>query len=864
MSAFYAWDVYASSLAPLGKGYPLWYPDPDNPEWEVEVGDVGYVREGSFKHLLRTTRTAEEQQPHNMVPDDYIRFYNPNVVITGPRESITQPVLHSRAIKKLEVSGGGSVSVPTSVAAPGANIKFKCTEEKGALLLLSPKGEDTSIQSRRHVVNHVRENAEKWENMANHILGLGLKQEDIYFVCGVTKTSRWAVAAFHGSQRDAEGSISCDLTALASANFTMSITNLDLPNCMHRAGPPKARRNSHSSSHSVPLGMSSSMGSSTSVASYATAPELVGQFMSGYQYSPTLAVPASGVVPDKADQCIFFHYYKMKKRFWPLPARIEAGAGPHQLPPGDGGMDGYSEVIADDGSVAHLEYGDFEILSHYPKPYCDPVDFVLDYILKNSEAQIAIASDLDLYTLFKTPEEYPEDVASALAEIQPTIEIDENNVGTLSVEIAYNRKRDSDVSDADVMPRKKRVITPPGHSDVAEGGNGSMDVDSFDPVESPTGSVAAQASNPPLPMTTALDEPPTEGKDIDHARVIFQGDTSGHEGSVTALAYSNDSRYLASGSEDTTIIIWHAREMSFKCRIAGQGDTITALAFFPDGRHLASASEYEGVKIWQVDARQNQQPTSLDVDSPIHSLAFTPDGTQLIGGAMDGTLIVWNLGNPEHRIHIHQHEAAITFITFSKDGRLMATGGTEQVCFIWEVDKLQEGQPKVVLRGHRGMVFSASFSHDGGRIVTASDDCSCRIWSTENGLELVRLHEHAAPVWSACFSPDGKHVTSGSSDSTVLVCDSWTGERIMSLSSHHNMVNQVVYSPDGRYIASASLDNTVRLWDARDPKGNCLTTYNEHSDNVTEVLFSPDGTRLASGSHDGKVFIRSLQARDAV
>ncbi|KAI9070073.1 hypothetical protein FKP32DRAFT_1670731 [Trametes sanguinea] len=108
----FAWDVYASSLAPLGKGYPLWCPDPDYPEWEVEVGDVGYLWEGSFKHILRTTRIEGELQPHNIVPENYVRFYHRNLVIIGPRESITQSVLHSKEIRQLEVSGGASADVP--------------------------------------------------------------------------------------------------------------------------------------------------------------------------------------------------------------------------------------------------------------------------------------------------------------------------------------------------------------------------------------------------------------------------------------------------------------------------------------------------------------------------------------------------------------------------------------------------------------------------------------------------------------------------------------------------------------------------------------------------------------------------------
>ncbi|CDO76417.1 hypothetical protein BN946_scf184925.g4 [Trametes cinnabarina] len=859
MSAFYAWDVYASSLTPLGKGYPLWVPDPDTPEWEVEVGDVGYLRDGSFKHLLRATNAEGQPQPHGMVPGDYVQFYHPNVVVTGPRESITQPVLHSRTIKKLEVSGGASVNVPTIPAAPGANIKFTCTEDKGALLLLSPKGEDTSIESRRHIVTHLRENVEKWERMANDVLGLDLKQDDIYFVCGVTKTSRWAVAAFHGSQRNAQGSITCDLTALASANFSMSISNLDLPNCMYRAGPPKARSNSHSSSHSVPVPlsdfMSSSMGSSTSLASYATAPELSRPSTSGYHFPSTLAVPPSGVVADKADQCVFFHYYKMKKRYWFLPTRIEAGAGPHQLPPNHGNTDNHPQISAShDERTAEVSYDDFE-MPDYPRPY-DPVNFVLDYILENSEAQLAIASDLDLYALFKTPDEYPEDVASALKKIQPAIEIDENDVGTLSVDIAYNRKRASEAKPSLATANKRNAVTPIRNLG-GEGNDGNgTDIDPFGSAEDPTSDI--EVPHLVASVGSNYDGGTPEEDDLEPTRIIMQGDHSSHEGAVTSLAYSSNSLYLASGSEDTSIIIWYAREMTVKYKIIEQQDTIAALAFSPDGSRLASASDFQSVKVWLVDSPPDQEPTSLPVESPIRSLAFTPDGSQLIGGATDGTIISWNVGLPALRVNIHQHAATVTFITFSPDGRLMATGGTEQICYIWEVDKLSERRPKTILRGHRGTIFAASFSDDGGRIVTASDDCSCRIWSTENGAEFVRLHEHTAPVWSACFSPDGQRVVSGSSDSTVLVCDSWTGERVISLEGHDNMVNQVTYSPDGRFIASASSDNTVRLWDAKDPSGNCLTTYNEHSDNVTEVRFSPDGTTLASGSHDGRVFIRSL------
>lgn len=69
------------------------------------------------------------------------------------------------------------------------------------------------------------------------------------------------------------------------------------------------------------------------------------------------------------------------------------------------------------------------------------------------------------------------------------------------------------------------------------------------------------------------------------------GDPSTHDGSVTALAYSADGRYLATGGEDACIIIWYARDGGVKRKLEAHDDTISALAFSSNGAILASASD---------------------------------------------------------------------------------------------------------------------------------------------------------------------------------------------------------------------------------------------------------------------------------
>ncbi|KAI0350495.1 WD40 repeat-like protein [Trametes cingulata] len=862
-TATHAWDIYARSLIHLGHGYPLWMPDPDpgtpGGPWEVEIGDVGWIRQGSFKHLLRCRNRAEDPQPHMAaVGEDYEQFAPRNLVITGPRERIAQPVLHSRSVKNIELFGGVSTNVPTLPASPSANISFKCTDDSGALLWLSPHGEETFIESRRHIITHLRANIDKWERYANETLGLELKQEDIYFVCGVTKTCRWAVAAFQDSQYDAQGSIACDFGAVG-ANISFSISNTSAPGGWYRAGPPQTRMHPLAPTLSAPAAVSSSTHSSSTSPAPSLSPHRSAQpsrhsFDAG-SVTPSFQEVEMGVSP-KADQCIFFHYYKVKRRWWILPQRIEAGAGPHQLPPGAYDGDADMRILTDDsGEPIAEEYREFEMGPDESKPF-DPVNAVLDYILSNSEAEIAIASDLDLYAFFRDGD-FPEDVAEALAQMKPVIDIDEDGVGTLSVDITYTRKRSADSPES--SPSKRRALSPSAPPEPGAMGSNDMDIDSERTHSGPprTGRDPA-ADDKPLNPGPPTDRGPQHEKGKEVIRAVM-GDSSSHEGSVTVLAYSLDGRFLASGSEDTTVIVWHALEGAIKRRIPAHDDTVSALAFSPDGTRLASASEFGPVKLWMVDALQ-LEPTIMDDTICVRSLAFTPDGSMLLGGASDGSFVAWNVGNSE-RLDISQDRAVISFITFSPEGRLMATGGTDETCNVWELDRLDAKEPKLVLEGHRGMVSSASFSPDGRRIVTGSDDCSCCIWSTETGNKLVNLHEHTGPVWSVCFSPDGSNVASGSSDATVKICDSWTGQTLISLEGHDNLVNAVTYSPDGTYIASASSDNTVRLWNSKD--GTCNTTYNEHSDNVISVQFSPDGTTLASGSHDGTVYIRAISAPSA-
>jgi WD40 repeat protein len=76
-----------------------------------------------------------------------------------------------------------------------------------------------------------------------------------------------------------------------------------------------------------------------------------------------------------------------------------------------------------------------------------------------------------------------------------------------------------------------------------------------------------------------------------------------------------------------------------------------------------------------------------------------------------------------------------------------------------------------LLKGHSDGVWTASYSADGQRIVTASDDTTARLWEAESGNEIALLKGHADRVHSAAFSPEGDRVVTASSDNTARIWD---------------------------------------------------------------------------------------------
>ena len=322
----------------------------------------------------------------------------------------------------------------------------------------------------------------------------------------------------------------------------------------------------------------------------------------------------------------------------------------------------------------------------------------------------------------------------------------------------------------------------------------------------------------------------------------------GHKVRVTDLAWTADGRLISRG-KDNTVRLWRTDRDQPVRTLATPGRGLHGLAVSPDGKRVASAGwSQNAIRVWDLDGPASGPGTLhlLGHRDRVASLAFSPNGRQLVSGGIDKVLRLWRSSAPAGLRRQGRgrggHQGMVFNLAFSADGRLLATGGQDRQIHLWEV---RTGRSLRVLRGHQGLVTGLAFSPDGRSFASADLTRAVLLWNVADWTRTRRLSGHRAGVFHLDFSPDSTLLASSSGDRTVRVWDVATGLPRRVLGGHGDSVSGVTFSADGRSLASASYDHKVRIWDTTSwGKPRVLSQGSA----VYSVSFSPDGRTLAAGS----------------
>ncbi len=187
------------------------------------------------------------------------------------------------------------------------------------------------------------------------------------------------------------------------------------------------------------------------------------------------------------------------------------------------------------------------------------------------------------------------------------------------------------------------------------------------------------------------------------------------------------------------------------------------------------------------------------------------------------------------------HNGWIRGITFSPDGARVVSASDDRTARLWN----PSGGGELGRISHEGWVRAVTFSADGKRMVTGGDDRAARMWDARTGTQ-IGLVRHGGGVWGVAFSRDGTRVATASGDTTARIWDGDNGNPQVTV-SHDSGVLGVAFSPDCERFLTGGADQTARLWNAH--SGQEVGRVS-HGGGVLGVAFGPDGRCFATASAD--------------
>ncbi|KOS18893.1 Periodic tryptophan protein 2 -like protein [Escovopsis weberi] len=178
--------------------------------------------------------------------------------------------------------------------------------------------------------------------------------------------------------------------------------------------------------------------------------------------------------------------------------------------------------------------------------------------------------------------------------------------------------------------------------------------------------------------------------------------------SFTSMAVDPSGEVVAAGSLDSfDIHIWSVQTGQLLDQLSGHEGPVSALAFTPNGDSLLSGSWDRTARIWSIfDRTQTSEPLQLQAD--VLDIAVRPDSLQLAVSTLDGQLTFWSISEAEQtagldgrrdvsggRKYTDRRTAAsvsgtksFATIRYSTDGSCLLAGGNSKYICLYSVSTM--------------------------------------------------------------------------------------------------------------------------------------------------------------------------------
>lgn len=302
-----------------------------------------------------------------------------------------------------------------------------------------------------------------------------------------------------------------------------------------------------------------------------------------------------------------------------------------------------------------------------------------------------------------------------------------------------------------------------------------------------------------------------------------------HRSDVHSLAFSPDSKQLASTAAEGDIRLWDVeqgkviREFRPRGRSGKASDFnntnqrwIESIAFHPNGNKIAEATvesdRSNTVRVWDTQA-VDKSVTIDNEASGVRSVAFSPDGKLLAYNIRSGErsihhIILRDVETGKIAVDLQDDRLAATVLAFSPDSKLLATAGGTKL-LVWDL-----ATKKVLydIKGYSKAIVALAFSPDSAMLAATGQEDMMRLWRMDDGKRVREFATEQEGVNAVEFSTSGKTLATAGNDRSIKLWNVENGRRQKTLISHAGKALALAFSPDGKTLATGGKEGVICLW----------------------------------------------------
>lgn len=281
---------------------------------------------------------------------------------------------------------------------------------------------------------------------------------------------------------------------------------------------------------------------------------------------------------------------------------------------------------------------------------------------------------------------------------------------------------------------------------------------------------------------------------------------------------------------------------SAQVELEGHEDYITSLAWSPDGTRIVSGALDRSARLWTI-ADRSFKKYETDRGSGF-AVAVSPDGKFGASGDFHFTIKLWSMadGAPVADLEASVDKGyQVRAVAFTNDSKTLVAGLASGELWLYDVaTKKKTGE----LKGHGNAIECIAMSPDGVTMAVMSMQ-TLKLWNVVEKKEVARLGADGTEVRCAVFSRDGKQLAVGSGEGWVRLWDVASAKEINKVKIGLPDVRAIDWSPDGAWIAVPGENWDATLIDV--PTFKAVKAIKNLGENARAVKFSPDGKTLAIG-----------------